>query len=216
MPVAVSLSMDTDTTERPTVPYPVTLSVVVSHDNRNRVTTAFRPVLALPHALLVGPIGWTKYGSSGLLGAAAYLLAIVNWFALILTEHDLKGVREFQLYYLRWRTRAVAYMALFADTYPPFGDGPYPASIEVSEPPAPRDRLTIGLRLLLALPHLVVLCFVLLGWLVTTVIAWFAILFTGAYPEGLSPFGVGAMRWLLRVEAYMLLLVDEYPPFTLD
>lgn len=46
--------------------------------------------------------------------------------------------------------------------------------------------------------------------------AWFAILFTGRYPKGLYDFGVGAMRWRLRVEAYVLLLVDEYPPFSLE
>jgi uncharacterized protein DUF4389 len=57
--------------------------------------------------------------------------------------------------------------------------------------------------------------FVLLGWFVTTVIAWFSILFTREYPSTLLPFGLGAMRWALRVEAY-LLLVDEYPPFSLD
>ena len=60
------------------------------------------------------------------------------------------------------------------------------------------------------------LFFLMFGWLVTTVAAWFAILFTGFYPASLYPFGVGVMRWILRVEAYMLLLVDEYPPFTLD
>jgi hypothetical protein len=48
---------------------------------------------------------------------------------------------------------------------------------------------------------------------VTTAIAWFAILFTGSYPPSLAPFGVGVMRWSLRVEAYLLLLVDDYPPF---
>ena len=107
-------------------------------------------------------------------------------------------------------------MALFRDEYPPFGDGPYPASIVVTEPSVPRDAGSIGFRLLLALPHLVVLAFLLIGWLVTTVIAWFAILFTGAYPASMYSFGVGVMRWALRVEAYLLLLVDEYPPFTLE
>jgi hypothetical protein len=41
------------------------------------------------------------------------------------------------------------------------------------------------------------------------------ILFTGAYPASLYPFAVGVLRWRLRVEAYTLLLVDEYPPFSL-
>lgn len=201
-------------------PYPVGVSVTVPLENRDRLTTAFRPILAIPHALLVGPAGWVRpfgaAGSAGFLGSAAYVLAIVNWFALLINGHDLRGIRDFQMYYLRWRTRAVAYMALFADAYPPFGDGPYPASIEVSEPAAPRDRATIAVRLLLAFPHLVVLCFILIAWFVTTVIAWFSIVFTGSYPAALSTFGIGAMRWMIRVEAYMLLLVDEYPPFSLD
>ncbi len=46
-------------------------------------------------------------------------------------------------------------------------------------------------------------------------VAWFAILFTGAYPQSLYAFGVGALTWRLRVEAYLLLMVDDYPPFSL-
>jgi len=48
------------------------------------------------------------------------------------------------------------------------------------------------------------------------VIAWFAIVFTGSYPEGLYRFGVGVMRWSIRYETYLLLMRDEYPPFTLE
>jgi hypothetical protein len=55
-----------------------------------------------------------------------------------------------------------------------------------------------------------------IAWGITTVIAWFAILFTGRYPEGLYRFGVGVLQWNLRVEAYVLLLRDEYPPFSLE
>jgi uncharacterized protein DUF4389 len=140
----------------------------------------------------------------------------VSWFTLLINGEQIKGIRAFSLYYLRWRTRALAYMALFVDPYPPFGDGPYPASINVIDPSLPRDRATIAVRLILVIPHLLVLCFLVIGWLVTSVIAWFAILFTDAYPPSLYQFGAGVMRWLLRVEAYMLLLIDEYPPFALD
>jgi hypothetical protein len=49
----------------------------------------------------------------------------------------------------------------------------------------------------------------------TAVVSWLLILLTGRYPQGLYDFGVGALRWLIRVEAYMLLLVDDYPPFSL-
>ena len=80
---------------------------------------------------------------------------------------------------------------------------------------SPRDRVTVGLRILLAIPHIIVLFFVLLAWGFTTIAAWFIILFTGNYPQGLYEFGVGALRWRLRVETYMLLMVDDYPPFSL-
>jgi len=197
--------------------YPVVVTITPQAASRNRLTTALRPILAIPHAILAGPVYWSsRTGGVGLLGAAAYVMAIISWFTLLITGQQFRGIRDFSLYYLRWRTRALAYMALFADPYPPFGDETYPATIEVQEPAQPRDNATIAVRLILVLPHLVVLLFLLLGWLVSTVIAWFAILFRGHYPTSLLPFGLGVMRWALRVEAYLLLLVDEYPPFALD
>ena len=137
-------------------------------------------------------------------------------YPVSVTGEHLQGIRDFSRYYLRWRTRALAYMALLVDGYPPFGDAPYPASIEIVDPALPRDRATIAVRLLLAVPHLLLLALLLFAWFVTTVVAWVAILFTGVYPASLAPFGLGVMRWLLRVEAYMLLLVDDYPPFALE
>ena len=197
--------------------YPVRVTVVPAAPPRNRVTTAFRLILAIPHTILAGPVVWIyRTGSLGLLGAAAYFLAIVNWFALTALGEDVAGIRDFQMYYLRWRTRSVAYSALLTDAYPPFGDAAYPATITVKQPTGPRYLTSITLRLLFAVPHLIVLFFVMLAWVLTTVLAWVAILFTSRYPTALVGFAVGAMRWLLRVEAYMLLLVDEHPPFTLQ
>ena len=68
----------------------------------------------------------------------------------------------------------------------------------------------------LAIPHVIVLCFIWIGAIIGVIIAWFAILFTGTHPKGIHDFIVGAMRWTLRVEAYALLMTtDEYPPFSL-
>jgi hypothetical protein len=197
--------------------YPVSIVVEAQPSPRNRMTTLLRPILAIPHAILAGPVYWSsRTGGAGLLGAAAYAMAIVSWFTLLVWGEQYRGIRDFCLYYLRWRTRALAYMALFVDKYPPFGDEPYPASIEVAEPTQPRDKATIAVRLILAIPHFVVLFFLLLAWLVVTIVAWFAILFTRSYPQSVYPFALGVMRWALRVEAYLLLLVDEYPPFELN
>ncbi len=205
--------------------YPVTVSVAPQLASRNRLTTAFRLILAIPHLILVGGIGvlvsgrrdvgTSIGGENGILGYAAFLMAIVSWFTIVIGATHIPVIRQFTVFYLRWRVRALAYLMLLRDEYPPFGDAPYPASYEIVEPVV-RDRLTVAFRIILAIPHFIVLFFLLFAWWIVSVFAWFAILITGAYPGGLYEFGIGCLRWLVRVESYMLLLVDEYPPFSLD
>ena len=65
-------------------------------------------------------------------------------------------------------------------------------------------------------PPFIVLFVVGCAWWVTTAVAWFAIVITARYPEGLYHFGAGALRWMIRVEAYVLLMIDDYPPFSLS
>jgi hypothetical protein len=208
--------------------YPVTVTVQPAVANRDRITTLFRFFLAIPHIILVGgaALGGTLGSSEdsrlsigaegGLLGAVAYFMAIISWFTIVLTGAHIPGIRQFTTFFLRWRVRALAYLMLLEDAYPPFGDGPYPAGVEIVDPAGPRDRVSVGFRLILVIPHVIVLFFVLIAWCITTIVAWFVILFTGEYPAGLYEFGVGSLRWLIRVQAYLLLLVDDYPPFSLE
>jgi hypothetical protein len=217
--------------------YPVAYDVESKIADRNRLTVAFRFILAIPQWILVGGPGgtgvnlgwgwiwgaaprWTFPSSigSGLLGVAAAIMAIISWFAIVFSGKQPRGLWDFTNFFMRWRGNAVAYMALLRDEYPPFGsgDGSYPASFAVDAFPETRDRLSVGLRLIYAIPQMIVLFFLGIAWAITVIIGWFAILFTGRYPEGLYTFGVGYMRWSLRVEAYLLLMRDEYPPFSLD
>jgi hypothetical protein len=196
---------------------------------RNRLTVAFRLVLAIPHLILVGgPIAafitlsendggvQRSWGAGGVLGAVAFVCAIIAWFAIVFTAEAPNGLWKLSAFYLRWRVRSSAYMALLRDEYPPFGDGEYPVEVDIPVPLEPRDRLGVAFRPILAIPHQIAVWALGLAWAVTIIIAWFAILFTGSYPRALYDFGLGVLRWTTRVEAYLLLLVDAYPPFTLD
>jgi hypothetical protein len=199
--------------------YPVAFDVERQLTDRNRLTTAFRLILSIPHLVLVGGagIGFSSgsWSSGGVLGTAAGVMAVISWFGIVFVATHPVGLWDFGTFYLRWRSRAVPYLMLLRDDYPPFGEGAYPTTFEVAGRPGERNRWSVGLRIFYALPHLIVLIFVNLAWVVTTIVAWFSILFTGRYPARLYDFGVGVLRWDLRVEAYLLLLRDEYPPFRL-
>lgn len=209
---------------------PVQLRVTPALDGRNRLTTAFRLFLAIPHLVLVGApvagaLSWAWQDDSarhanwiadgGALGAVAMLAAVISWFAIVFTGRQPEGLWKLAAFYLRWRVRAIAYVSLLRDDYPPFGDGAYPASLVLAQPTLPRDRLGVALRLILVIPQLLALWAISIAWAVTTAIAWFSILLTGRYPAALYEFAVGALRWNVRVEAYLLLLSDRYPPFSL-
>jgi Domain of unknown function (DUF4389) len=209
----------------------VDVAVTPATTERDRLTTAFRPILAIPHLLLVGTpvalgfsIGWRSAGqlniqwgaTSGVLGAVAGVCALIAWFALIFIGEYPAGLKSLALYYLRWRVRAAAYLTLLRDEYPPFGDGDYPASLQLKIPEGPRNRLSIALRLVLLIPQFIAVWLIGVAWAVTTLIAWVSIILTGDFPESLYRFGVGALRWSTRVEAYLLLLHDQYPPFSLS
>ena len=81
--------------------------------------------------------------------------------------------------------------------------------------PADQRRLTVLVRIILAIPHAIVLYVLGIASDVVALICWFAALFSGRLPDGLAGFQVGYLRWLTRFYAYVLLLTDVYPPFEL-
>jgi hypothetical protein len=90
----------------------------------------------------------------------------------------------------------------------------YPVRLEVDYPEQLNRWLPL-VKWLLAIPHYIALFFVGIGALVVVIISFFAVLFTGRWPRGLFDYLVGTFRWGYRVAAYIHLMTDAYPPFSL-
>ncbi len=108
------------------------------------------------------------------------------------------------------------------ESYPPFDftasnvdPGNDPARLSIARP----ERLSRGLifvKWLLIIPHFFALFFLGLGAFFVGIAGFFAVLFTGRWPEGMRSYLIGTMRWSLRASAYLYLMTDRYPPFSLQ
>ncbi len=196
--------------------YPVSYEIA-RPERYNRWHVGFRFILAVPLYLLVtgfssGRVSAGSFG--GPLTALLLLLAVFAWFAILFTRRFPAIMRSTAEFLFRWILNIYAYLWLLTDPYPPFGSGPYPLAVGIT-PAEQYNRWAVGFRFILVIPHIVVLIFLGIAQAVVTIIAWFAILFTGEYPEAMFEFSVGVSRWAARVAAYIYLFVDEYPPFSL-
>jgi len=125
---------------------------------------------------------------------------------------------DFALNLNRFSNRVGAYIGLLTDRYPSTEDQ-QTVHLDLDYPIVEQDlsRWMPLVKWLLAIPHYIVLAFLVVGAVFAILIAWFAILFTGRYPRALFDYVVGVGRWALRVQAYATLLItDRYPPFSLQ
>lgn len=167
-------------------------------------------ILAIPHLILLY-----------VLGIVAELVAIVGWFAVLFTGTLPPGIGAFIAGVHRYQWRVVTYVMFLRESYPTFtlpsgyaDPGGDPAWFNVA-PPQSYSRIAVLLRIIYAIPQLLFGIVMAIGLYVAWIIAFFAVLFTGRWPEGLRKFVVGVEFWATRFSAWYFLLADPYPPFSI-
>ena len=204
--------------------YPVQFSVDYPDRQLNRLTTAFRPIVAIPILILIGAVeggwggGWGGEGHGGEVAAGTGgLLFLAPLLMIVFRQKYPRWWFDWNRELLRFTNRVGVYLALMDDRYPAT-DEQQAVRLELPYPDAERDlnRWLPIVKWLLAIPHYILLFFLVIAAVVAVIVAWFAILFTGRYPRGLFDFVEGVLRWEQRVFAYAFALVtDRYPPFGL-
>jgi hypothetical protein len=206
------------------------IRLVVEDDlRRSRLTVFFRLLLAIPH--FVWLILWT---------IATFFAAIAGWFAALVLGRLPAGLHRFLSAYVRYATHLGAYLSIAANPYPSFtGEPGYPVDVELPEP-GPQARWKIAIRIVLALPALMLAAVLGSGfgggggssysadggassaqWFTSTgvggvaaacaILGWFASLALGRMPLGLRNLGAYGVGYTAQAYAYLLLLTDRYP-----
>jgi hypothetical protein len=197
------------------VTYPVQFSVDYPDRALDRLTTAFRIIVAIPILIALGAV--SAGGRTQVAVGAGGLLVFGPLLMILFRQKYPRWWFDWNLELQRFGNRVGVYLALMDDGYPSTTDH-QSVHLDYAYPDAERElnRWLPLVKWFLAIPHYVVLVFLQIAAVVVVIVAWFAILFGGRYPRGMFDFVQGVMRWHNRVIGYAFVLVtDEYPPFRL-
>ena len=203
--------------------YPVRFSVEYPDRQLNRLTTAFRLIVAIPILILAASLGGHEGTSAAgehgwrIAGGTVGLLFLAPLLMILFRQKYPRWWFDWNLELLRLSNRIGVYLALMDDRYPST-DEKQAVALDFPYPDAKQglNRWLPLVKWLLAIPHYILLVFLWIAAVVSVFIAWFAILFTGRYPRGLFDYVEGVARWQNRVVGYAVVLVtDDYPPFRL-
>ncbi len=187
--------------------YPVHFSVDYPDRPLSRFSSFFRVIFAIPIAIILGLLTESVGG----------ILFLPVLLMILFRQKYPRWWYDWMVELLKFTNRVSAYFLLMRDEYPST-DEEQAVHLEIPYPNVEDDlnRWLPLVKWILAIPHYIVIIFLSIILFLVLIIAWFAILFTASYPRGLFNLTVGIMRWNLRVQAYILVLVtDRYPPFRL-
>lgn len=186
----------------PAPEHPVGLTRRPDDGSRSRLTVFFRLLLALPH--LVWLFLW---------GIAVFFVAIVNWFATLISGRSPAALHRFLAAYVRYETHVLAFLLIVANPFPGFAgvEGSYPVDIAIALPER-QSRWQTGFRVILAIPALILSSAISGVLFAVGFLGWFAALATGRMPDGLRKLGLFALRYSAQTTAYAwFLLTQRYP-----
>src|SRR2546423_5262619 len=180
-------------------PYPVRFSIEYPDRDLNRLTTGFRLIVAIPILIVAGTLGHEGanygHGATTIAAGTAGVLFLGPLLMIVFRQKYPRWWYDWNLELLRFTNRIGAYLALMDDRYPST-DERQAVALDFPYPDAKQglNRWLPLVKWLLAIPHYVVLVFLSIAAVVSGIVAWVSILFTGRYPRGPLGFGVGGVR----------------------
>jgi hypothetical protein len=154
-----------------------------------------------------------------LLAIGALFAIVISWFAVVFTRTYPRGLFDYVVGVHRWGYRVGAYLFLMTDRYPPFSlqdDPAQPVRFKIDYPEQGVDRWRPIVQWLLAIPYVLVATILFYLAEILAFFAFFTILFTKKFPEGMFKIVLVAFRWQARGNAYSYWMTTKYPPFVWD
>lgn len=180
------------------VQYEVTYS-----ESRSRLTTLFRIILAIPHLVI-----------ANLLLRVAQVLAVIQWFIIVFTGKRNRGLFDLQNQWLAYGASTYSYVGVMFDRFPPFvtlnGLDDMRYELQYAQD---ANRLTNLLRIIWAIPAIIIGTIIVFAGTIVTIISWITIVIIGSHPRGMFDFLVKVHRYAVRLNAYLLLMTDTYPKY---
>ena len=196
--------------------YPATLTIDYP-EKANRLTVFFRVIMAIPIMIILGLLSYQGFTNDQFPNEFYWvgILVVPTLLMIVFRRKYPKWWFDWNVQLTKFSFRVVSYLLLLRHEYPST-DEEQAVIVQIQYPNVKEDlnRWFPLIKWLFVFPHIIVLCFIMMGVLLSTILAWLIILISGKYPRKIFEFVVGALRWILRVQAYALLLItDQYPPF---
>jgi hypothetical protein len=181
--------------------HPVRL-IVTDDLRRSRLLVFFRLPVAIPHL-----VWWWLWRY------IALVVALLTWVCALVIGRPPRPFHRFLGAFVRYETHVWAFVTLVGNPFPGFvgARGSYPIDLDTPTEPQPQNRLVTLVRIILAIPAILLTGALIYAVAVAAILGWFASLIRGRMPEGFRDLGAYALRYQGQLNAYIYLQTARYP-----